>query len=54
MTLPTYLLDLAVKIEPLWASYEFELRLLTDYAVEFRYPGAFATLTNRFSLGLKE
>ncbi|MBI3153744.1 MAG: HEPN domain-containing protein [Chloroflexi bacterium] len=65
----SYLLQLAAEIEPLWASYEFEFRLLTDYAVEFRYPGASATLVNaknalktcksfrtaaRFSLGIKE
>ncbi|MEW6286489.1 MAG: HEPN domain-containing protein [Chloroflexota bacterium] len=40
----TYLLGLAAKTEPLWTSYEQEFRLLTDYAVEFRYPGASADL----------
>ena len=40
----TYLLGLAAEIEPLWMSYEQEFRLLTDYAVEFRYPGASADL----------
>ncbi|MBI3170893.1 MAG: HEPN domain-containing protein [Chloroflexi bacterium] len=65
----TYLLDLAAEIEPLWISYEQEFRLLTDYAVEFRYPGASADIvsaknalktcksfrtTARFSLGIKE
>lgn len=65
----TYLLGLAADIEPLWVSYEQEFRLLTDYAVEFRYPGASADLVNaknalktcksfrttaRFSLGIKE
>lgn len=37
-----YLLGLVAEIEPLWISYEQEFRLLTDYAVEFRYPGASA------------
>jgi HEPN domain-containing protein len=64
----TYLLELVKPIEPLWISYEQELRILTDYAVEFRYPGASANLeiaklalqvcksfriTARHSLGLK-
>jgi len=40
----SYLLGLAAEIEPLWMSYEQEFRLLTDYAVEFRYPGASADL----------
>jgi len=40
----SYLLGLVVAIEPLWISYEQEFRLLTDYAVEFRYPGASADL----------
>jgi HEPN domain-containing protein len=40
----TYLLGLMTTIEPLWKSYEQEFRLLTDYAVEFRYPGASADL----------
>jgi len=40
----TYLLGLVMPVEPLWSSYERELRLLTDYAVEFRYPGASADL----------
>jgi len=40
----TYLLELVKPIEPMWASYEEELRILTDYAVEFRYPGATADL----------
>lgn len=65
----SYLIGQAAEVEPLWESYEQELRLLTDYAVEFRYPGASAELetaklalkvcksfrsTARFSLGLKE
>ena len=64
----TYLLELVKPIEPLWISYEQEMRILTDYAVEFRYPGASADLeiaklalkvcksfriTARQSLGLK-
>lgn len=64
----TYLLELVKLLEPLWVAYEQELRLLTDYAIEFRYPGASADLeiakraqticksfraTARQSLGLK-
>jgi HEPN domain len=40
----TYLLELVKPLEPLWVAYEQEMRLLTDYAVEFRYPGASANL----------
>lgn len=40
----TYLLELIKPVEPMWISYEQEMRLLTDYAVEFRYPGASADL----------
>jgi len=40
----TYLLGMAVEAEPLWSAYEREFRLLTDYGVEFRYPGASADL----------
>jgi HEPN domain-containing protein len=65
----SYLLGMAMEVEPLWESYEKELRLLTDFAVEFRYPGASADLETaklalkvcksfrvaaRFSLGLDE
>ena len=39
-----YLLGLVAEIEPLWIAYEQEFRLLTDYAVEFRYPGASAEI----------
>jgi HEPN domain-containing protein len=39
-----YLLELTARIEPLWAAYDKELRLLSDYGVEFRYPGASADL----------
>jgi HEPN domain-containing protein len=64
----TYLLELVKPLEPLWVAYEQEMRMLTDYAVEFRYPGASADLevaktaqgvcksfrtTARQSLGLK-
>jgi len=40
----SYLLELVAQVEPLWAAYERELRLLSDYGVEFRYPGASADL----------
>ncbi len=65
----TYLLALVKPLEPLWMAYEQEMRVLTDYAIEFRYPGASADLeiaklaqrvcksfraTARQSLGLKE
>lgn len=40
----TYLLELVKPIEPLWVAYEHEMRVLTDYAIEFRYPGASADL----------
>jgi hypothetical protein len=40
----TYLLELVKPVEPLWVAYEQELWMLTDYAVEFRYPGASADL----------
>ncbi len=64
----TYLLELVKPLEPLWVAYEQEMRILTDYAIEFRYPGASADLeiaklaqrvcksfraTARQSLGLK-
>jgi HEPN domain-containing protein len=38
----TRLLVILLTIEPLWIAYETELRALTDYAVEFRYPGEIA------------
>ncbi len=65
----TCLLGLVTNVEPLWITYEQEFRLLTDYAVEVRYPGASADLelaksalkvcksfraTARQSLGLRE
>lgn len=37
------LLDLALPIEPLWASLRPGMVLLTDYAVEVRYPGSAVT-----------
>jgi HEPN domain-containing protein len=33
------LLDLLVPSKPLWESYRGELKKLSSYAVEFRYPG---------------
>jgi HEPN domain-containing protein len=33
------LLDLAVAIEPLWATLRPSMAAITDYAVEIRYPG---------------
>jgi HEPN domain-containing protein len=35
----TRLLVLLQSVEPLWITYETPIRALTDYAVEFRYPG---------------
>jgi HEPN domain-containing protein len=40
----TYLIGLVAEVEPLWIAYEQEFRLVTDYGVEFRYPGASADL----------
>jgi hypothetical protein len=40
----TYLLELVKPLEPLWVAYEQEMRVLTDYAIEFRYPGSSADL----------
>jgi HEPN domain-containing protein len=39
------LLKLCVQVEPLWATYEQVMDDLTDYAVDFRYPGHSATLS---------
>ena len=39
------LIDLAKNIEPEWEVVRPAARMLTDYAVRFRYPGAFATKT---------
>ncbi|HEY1786943.1 MAG TPA: HEPN domain-containing protein, partial [Verrucomicrobiae bacterium] len=41
--LPT-LLVMLLPMEPLWKSYEMAAKSLTDYAVNFRYPGNSATL----------
>ncbi len=35
-------LDLALSVEPLWESFREGLALLSDYAVNFRYPGELA------------
>ncbi len=37
------LLALVTNIEPLWSSLRLRLKRLTDYAVDFRYPGNEAT-----------
>jgi HEPN domain-containing protein len=42
--LPT-LLQLLLPLKPLWKAYEPPLKSLTEYAVNFRYPGDNATLT---------
>ena len=38
------LLKLVLALEPLWASFLPAAQALTDYAVDFRYPGDTATL----------
>jgi len=38
------LLNLCVAVEPLWAAYAKVVDIMTDYAVDFRYPGHAATL----------
>jgi HEPN domain-containing protein len=38
------LLKLCVQVEPLWSAYAQAVDDLTDFAVDFRYPGHFATL----------
>jgi len=38
------LLQLSLTVEPLWKSYENAVEKLTEYAVNFRYPGESATL----------
>jgi HEPN domain-containing protein len=40
--LPT-LLNLVLSVEPLWGAFLPGVKLLTDYAVDFRYPGDNAT-----------
>ena len=37
------LLNLCVKFEPLWAAYAKPVDAISDYAVDFRYPGRSAT-----------
>jgi HEPN domain-containing protein len=36
------LLDLILPIEPFWEPFRPQLRTLTAYAIEYRYPGQFA------------
>jgi HEPN domain-containing protein len=38
------LLNLCVQVEPLWSAYAKIVDGMTDYAVDFRYPGHSATL----------
>jgi HEPN domain-containing protein len=38
------LLNLCVSVEPLWSPYAKVVDAMTDYAVDFRYPGHSATL----------
>ena len=38
------LLNLCVQVEPLWTAYARAVDAMTDYAVDFRYPGHSATL----------
>ena len=38
------LLDLAITVEPAWASLRPQMTRLTDYAVEVRYPGRTTTV----------
>ena len=39
------LLNLCLPVEPLWASFTKVVDTMSDYAVDFRYPGQSATLT---------
>lgn len=39
------LLNLCLPVEPLWASFTKVADTMSDYAVDFRYPGQTATLT---------
>jgi HEPN domain-containing protein len=39
------LLRLCVQAEPLWSAYEQVVDKMTDFAVDFRYPGRSATLS---------
>jgi len=47
------LLKLTLPLEPLWSSFLPAAQALTDYAVDFRYPGDTATL-GEARLALKE
>jgi HEPN domain-containing protein len=38
------LLDLCAQVEPLWSAYAQAVDAMTDYAVDFRYPGHSATV----------
>ncbi|MCS7338256.1 MAG: HEPN domain-containing protein [Verrucomicrobiae bacterium] len=38
------LLDLCLRVEPLWSNYADILDEMSDYAVDYRYPGRSATL----------
>jgi HEPN domain-containing protein len=38
------LLNLCVQVEPLWSAYSKVVDSMSDYAVDFRYPGHSATL----------
>lgn len=38
------LLNLCVQVEPLWSAYAKVVDSMSDYAVDFRYPGHSATL----------
>jgi len=40
------LLNLLLSLEPTWSTLEQDLRTLTEYAVDFRCPGAYATKQN--------
>lgn len=39
------LLNLCLQIEPLWSPYAKVVDAMSDYAVDFRYPGRSASLT---------
>ena len=40
------LLDVLLPSEPTWTGIRDDLRTLSEYAVDFRYPGAYATKQN--------
>jgi HEPN domain-containing protein len=37
------ILDIATPLEPLWETWRADLNLLTNFAIEYRYPGESAT-----------